>query len=77
MSLAIDGAILAEELHRGRSEARFRALLEHSSDLIAVLDRTGMIVYQSPAIEEVLGYAVDDVVNTTSTCSCAPATAPG
>jgi diguanylate cyclase (GGDEF)-like protein/PAS domain S-box-containing protein len=64
MSLAIDGAILAEELHRGRSEARFRALLEHSSDLIAVLDRTGMIVYQSPAIEEVLGYAVDDVVNT-------------
>ena len=64
MSLAIDGALLAEDLHRRRSEARFRALLEHSSDLIAVLDRTGTIVYQSPAIEEVLGYAVDDVVNT-------------
>ena len=38
-SLAIDGARAAEEAHRGRSEARFRALLEHSSDLIAVLDR--------------------------------------
>ncbi len=64
MSLAIDGAVMAEELHRGRSEARFRALLEHSSDLIAVLDRSGTIVYQSPAIEEVLGYAVDDVLDT-------------
>ena len=64
MSLAIEGALLAEDLHRRRSEARFRALLEHSSDLIAVLDRAGMIVYQSPAIEEVLGYKVEDVVNT-------------
>jgi diguanylate cyclase (GGDEF)-like protein/PAS domain S-box-containing protein len=64
MSLAIEGALLAEDLHRRRSEARFRALLEHSSDLIAVLDRTGMIVYESPAIEEVLGYKVDDVLNT-------------
>jgi diguanylate cyclase (GGDEF)-like protein/PAS domain S-box-containing protein len=64
MSLAIEGALLAEDLHRRRSEARFRALLEHSSDLIAVLDRSGTIVYQSPAIEEVLGYPAEDVVNT-------------
>jgi diguanylate cyclase (GGDEF)-like protein/PAS domain S-box-containing protein len=64
MSLAIEGALLAEDLHRRRSEARFRALLEHSSDLIAVLDRSGMIVYQSPAIEEVLAYKVEDVVST-------------
>jgi diguanylate cyclase (GGDEF)-like protein/PAS domain S-box-containing protein len=64
MSLAIEGALLAEDLHRRRSEARFRALLEHSSDLIAVLDRSGMIVYQSPAIEEVLAYKVEDVVGT-------------
>jgi diguanylate cyclase (GGDEF)-like protein/PAS domain S-box-containing protein len=64
MSLAIDGALLAEDLHRGRSEARFRSLVAHSSDLIAVLDRSGMIVYQTPSIEEVLGYAVEDVLNT-------------
>jgi diguanylate cyclase (GGDEF)-like protein/PAS domain S-box-containing protein len=63
-SLSIDGARAAEEEHRGRSEARFRALLEHSSDLIAVLDRSGLIVYQSPAIEQVLGYAVEDVLST-------------
>jgi diguanylate cyclase (GGDEF)-like protein/PAS domain S-box-containing protein len=63
-SLSIDGARAAEEEHRGRSEARFRALLEHSSDLIAVLDRSGLVVYQSPSIEQVLGYAVEDVVST-------------
>jgi diguanylate cyclase (GGDEF)-like protein/PAS domain S-box-containing protein len=64
MSLAIDGALLAEDLHRRRSEARFRSLVAHSSDLIAVLDRTGTVVYQSPSIEEVLGYTADEVMNT-------------
>jgi diguanylate cyclase (GGDEF)-like protein/PAS domain S-box-containing protein len=63
-SLSIDGARAAEEEHRGRSEARFRALLEHSSDLIAVLDGSGLIVYQSPSIEQVLGYSVEDVLQT-------------
>jgi diguanylate cyclase (GGDEF)-like protein/PAS domain S-box-containing protein len=64
MSLAIDGALLAEDLHRRRSEARFRSLVAHSSDLIAVLDRSGTVVYQSPSIEEVLGYTADEVMNT-------------
>jgi diguanylate cyclase (GGDEF)-like protein/PAS domain S-box-containing protein len=63
-SLSIDGARAAEEEHRGRSEARFRALLEHSSDLVCVLDRSGLITYQSPSIEQVLGYPVEDVLNT-------------
>ena len=41
MSLAIEGASWPRTCTGGRSEARFRALLEHSSDLIAVLDRGG------------------------------------
>jgi diguanylate cyclase (GGDEF)-like protein/PAS domain S-box-containing protein len=64
VSLAIDGALLAEDLHRRRSEARFRSLVAHSSDLITVLDRSGTVTYQSPSIEEVLGYTVDEVMNT-------------
>jgi len=28
-----------------------------------VLDRTGIVVYQSPSIEEVLGYPADEVMN--------------
>src|SRR5207248_4871358 len=61
ISLALDGASLAEDLHRRQSEARFRSLVAHSSDLITVLDADGVVTYQSPSIERVLGYRVDEV----------------
>jgi PAS domain-containing protein len=60
-SLAVEGASLAEDLHRRRSEARFRSLVAHSSDLITVLDAHGTVTYQSPSIERVLGYRVDEI----------------
>ena len=61
ISLALDGASLAADLHRRQSEARFRSLVAHSSDLITVLDTDGVVTYQSPSIERVLGYSVVDV----------------
>jgi diguanylate cyclase (GGDEF)-like protein/PAS domain S-box-containing protein len=61
VSLALEGASLAEDLHRRQSEARFRSLVAHSSDLITVLDADGIVTYQSPSIERVLGYPVDEV----------------
>lgn len=61
VSLAAEGASLAEDLHRRQSEARFRSLVAHSSDLITVLDAHGTVTYQSPSVERVLGYRVDDV----------------
>ena len=61
ISLALDGASLAADLHRRRSEARFRSLVAHSSDLITVLDTDGVVTYQSPSIERVLGYSAVDV----------------
>ena len=61
VSLAVEGASLAADLHRRQSEARFRSLVAHSSDLITVLDADGVVTYQSPSIERVLGYAVDEV----------------
>jgi len=61
ISLALEGASLAADLHRRQSEARFRSLVAHSSDLITVLDSEGVVTYQSPSIERVLGYAADDV----------------
>src|SRR5436305_3636990 len=61
VSLALEGASLAEDLHRRPSEARFRSLVAHSSDLITVLDANGIVTYQSPSIERVLGYRVDEV----------------
>jgi diguanylate cyclase (GGDEF)-like protein/PAS domain S-box-containing protein len=64
VSLAVEGASLAEDLHRRQSEARFRSLVAHSSDLITVLDADGLITYQSPSIERLLGYRVDEVEGT-------------
>jgi len=52
----------AEELRR--SEARFRALTEHASDLVAVLDRDGVFRYASPSHARVLGRPAADLVGT-------------
>jgi diguanylate cyclase (GGDEF)-like protein/PAS domain S-box-containing protein len=62
VSLALESAALTEAVHRRTSEARFGSLVQHSSDLITVLDSTATIVYQSPSIERVLGYGPDEVV---------------
>jgi diguanylate cyclase (GGDEF)-like protein/PAS domain S-box-containing protein len=64
VSLAVEGASLAADLHRRQSEARFRSLVAHSSDLITVLDAEGLVTYQSPSIERLLGYRVDEVEGT-------------
>jgi diguanylate cyclase (GGDEF)-like protein/PAS domain S-box-containing protein len=61
VSLAVEGAFLAEDLHRRQSEARFRSLVAHSSDLITVLDAHGTVTYQSPSVQRVLGYRVDEI----------------
>ena len=61
VSLAVEGATLAADLHRRRSEARFRSLVAHSTDLITVLDADGIVTYQSPSIERVLGYTIEEV----------------
>jgi diguanylate cyclase (GGDEF)-like protein/PAS domain S-box-containing protein len=61
VSLAVEGASLAADLHRRQSEARFRSLVAHSSDLITVLDGDGKVTYQSPSIERVLGHDVEEV----------------
>jgi diguanylate cyclase (GGDEF)-like protein/PAS domain S-box-containing protein len=61
VSLAVEGASLAEDLHRRQSEARFRSLVAHSSDLITVLDAHGTVTYQSPSVERVLGYRADEI----------------
>jgi diguanylate cyclase (GGDEF)-like protein/PAS domain S-box-containing protein len=64
VSLAVEGAHLTEDLHRRKSEARFRSLVAHSSDLITVLDGNGRVTYQSPSVERILGYRADEVEGT-------------
>ena len=44
------------------SEARFRSLVQHASDLFVVIDPGGTILYESVAVERLLGYSPDDRV---------------
>ena len=61
VSLALESAALSEDLHRRESEARFSSLVARSSDLITVVSADGKVLYQSPSIERILGFAADDV----------------
>jgi diguanylate cyclase (GGDEF)-like protein/PAS domain S-box-containing protein len=76
VSLAVEGASLGEDLHRRKSEARFRSLVAHSSDLITVLDAHGVVTYQSPSVERVLGYRPDDMEGTEFARLLAPSDRP-
>jgi diguanylate cyclase (GGDEF)-like protein/PAS domain S-box-containing protein len=38
------------------SEARFRAFVQHSSDVVGVIDASGTITYVSPSVSDVFGY---------------------
>jgi PAS domain S-box-containing protein/putative nucleotidyltransferase with HDIG domain len=47
-----------EKLHL--EERRFRAFVEHSSDIIVLLNLEGIITYINPAIEKVLGFKPEE-----------------
>jgi PAS domain S-box-containing protein len=45
-----------------RSEAKWRSLIQNSSDLITILSEDGTILYESPSIERILGYSPEELV---------------
>jgi PAS domain S-box-containing protein len=42
------------------SEKRYRALIEHSADAVALLDTRATVLYASPSTERVLGYTAEE-----------------
>jgi len=44
-------------------ELRFRALAEHSLDIIILMNREGIITYINPAIERTLGFKAEERIN--------------
>jgi diguanylate cyclase (GGDEF)-like protein/PAS domain S-box-containing protein len=47
---------------RSAREARFRSLVQHSSDVITVVDAAGVIRYMSPAVSQVLGWTIESAL---------------
>ncbi len=60
ISVAVSRAKLYTEARR--SEHRYRTLTQNSSDVVTLLGADGLIHYQSPSIERVLGYRAEDTV---------------
>jgi PAS domain S-box-containing protein len=55
-------ATRAARLAERSSHDRFRSLIEHSSDVVTIVDDRGRVTYESPAVEPVLGYAPGELV---------------
>ncbi len=59
------------------SEARFSALVQHSSDVITIVDPDGTIRYASPSMVSVLGHDPARLANTSLVALLHPEDAPG
>lgn len=45
-----------------RSEEKFRSMVQYSSDIISIVDQHGVILYQSPSSERILGYKPEELI---------------
>jgi diguanylate cyclase (GGDEF)-like protein/PAS domain S-box-containing protein len=61
-ALALESVELGEDLVERRSEARFRTLVQNSTDIIAVLEDDLTIRYVTPSVEAMLGWTPRDLV---------------
>lgn len=55
-------AIYLDISERKRQEERYQTLIEHSTDLVTLLDANGDFLYQSPSVERHLGYETDEMI---------------
>jgi diguanylate cyclase (GGDEF)-like protein/PAS domain S-box-containing protein len=59
---AMAGSLAESRADLRESEQRFRALVHHASDVFTVIGADAVIRFQSPAIEQVLGYLPEDLI---------------
>jgi PAS domain S-box-containing protein len=74
-SIAIDRARAEEKLRA--SEARFRALIEKSSEAIVLLDEQYRMMYVSPAYTRITGYSPEEALGTSAADRIHPEDRPG
>jgi diguanylate cyclase (GGDEF)-like protein/PAS domain S-box-containing protein len=63
VALALDSAFLTEDLFRQQTEARFRSLVQNSTDVVMVVDADSTVRYVSPSVEGVFGYDPEELEN--------------
>lgn len=51
-----------QEAEPSEVEWKFKTLAEHSLDITTVLDKDGIVQYQSPSIEDILGYQQSELI---------------
>jgi diguanylate cyclase (GGDEF)-like protein/PAS domain S-box-containing protein len=56
----LEHEVAARTAELEKSEVRFRSLVHSSSDVITILDREGVILFQTPSVQRVFGYAPED-----------------
>lgn len=62
VSLALSSLDRSEQQHIERSNQRFRALVENSSDVVLVLDDHSHVAFVSPTVQRLLGRPEDQVM---------------
>ncbi len=45
-----------------KSEAKFRSMIQNSSDIITLFNKEGIIEYESPSLEKILGYKPEELI---------------
>ncbi len=63
LGLALDSLLLNEQVHQRRSNRRFQALVENSSDVVMVLGEAGLVTFVSPTVRRLLGRSEDQVLD--------------
>jgi diguanylate cyclase (GGDEF)-like protein/PAS domain S-box-containing protein len=64
VALGLESAALTEDLVRQQSEARFRSLVQNSTDVVMVVDADSTVRYVSPSVRRVFGYDPTEVEST-------------
>src|SRR5215471_19080949 len=68
--MATDGNYRPTSMETDRAahyhERRFRAFVEHSMDIIALVNTEGLVTYVSPSITPIMGYSQEDFVGSSA-----------
>ncbi len=73
VALALDGLNQSDAAAQARVERRFRALVEHATDLVTLVDADMRIRFQSPSVEAALGWTPEQVIGHTPLALVHPA----